>query len=339
MNDELNYTIQTDGTNDHYFPPKPRIQEPPAGNPVRRLLFSMLLWVAVAFLFIGNKPFLIVALLVVIMTHEMGHFTAMLLFGYNRLQMLFIPMFGGAAMGSKQEVSEREKAIIILAGPLPGILIGSIILILHHKLQLHELWGMIGFYFIIINALNLLPLYPLDGGQLFYELFLKKYFSVYVAFAVISVALIMLVFSANLVVVVLIAYTIGRQLWHQFKARRFYQEMSKIGVDVSRTYDELDDRSFWLMYESLHLYEQRYSYIRPGYRAAEVVNGFELQAIINLLKTRITEKLSPAGKAVIFGLWLAGIALVLITDAITGSIGVLQLFDLTPTPDVIPGAV
>lgn len=335
MSEEINYTTASGEPNDTYFPPKPRVTEQAPPNPMRGLITSMLLWVLVAFLFIGNNPFLIMLLLVVIMTHEMGHLTAMWIFGYNRLQLLFVPMFGGAAIGSKQEVSEREKAIITLAGPLPGIVIGSVILILQQHFQLHEMWAMTGKYFIIINALNLLPLYPLDGGQLFYELFFKKYFSVYVAFAIVSVALIVLLFSTSIVIIVLIAYMIGRQLYHQFKARRFYKEMSRIGVDVSRTYEELDDRSFWLMYESLKLYEQRFSYIRPGYRSAEIVNVFELRAISSLLQTRITEKLSPTGKAVIFALWLAGIALVFVTDALTGSIGILQLFE-APVPDFVP---
>jgi hypothetical protein len=58
--------------------------------------------------------------------HEMGHFIAMKAFRYKDLGIFFIPLLGAYVSGSKREVSQKESAIILLAGPLPGIVLGAV---------------------------------------------------------------------------------------------------------------------------------------------------------------------------------------------------------------------
>ena len=58
------------------------------------------------------------------MIHELGHFFAMKYFHYKDLGIFFIPLLGAYVSGSKREVSQKQSAIILLAGPLPGIIIG-----------------------------------------------------------------------------------------------------------------------------------------------------------------------------------------------------------------------
>lgn len=74
------------------------------------------------YIFPSYKILLLITAIVLI--HEMGHFLAMKIFRYNELGIFFIPLLGAYVSGSKREVSQLQSAIILLAGPLPGILIG-----------------------------------------------------------------------------------------------------------------------------------------------------------------------------------------------------------------------
>lgn len=107
----------------------------------------------------------ILAILGVLMVHELGHFLAMWIFGYRNLGILFIPFFGAVATaGKKPEVSAWKEIIVVLAGPVPGIVAGAVAL-------LYDCWGIEwlrwpAFFSLILNGLNLLPVLPMDGGHL-----------------------------------------------------------------------------------------------------------------------------------------------------------------------------
>jgi tetratricopeptide (TPR) repeat protein len=111
----------------------------------------------------------ILIIILVISVHELGHLTAMKLFGYKDLKMFFIPMFGAAASGKSFETSGSRKAIISLAGPVPGLLIGMLLGAVFITTNM-ELIRQLALYFIFINALNLLPFYPFDGGRFMHDI-------------------------------------------------------------------------------------------------------------------------------------------------------------------------
>lgn len=134
------------------------------------------------FLFLGSgliiNPVLdIIIIIFVIIIHEFGHLIAMKAYGYKDLKMFFIPFFGAAVSGRNENISSSKKAIISLAGPVPGIVLGVLLLIssiILHSLFVYKLSVM----FIFLNGLNLLPLYPFDGGRFMSEMFFirNRYF-------------------------------------------------------------------------------------------------------------------------------------------------------------------
>lgn len=105
-------------------------------------------------------------LVVVLLIHEAGHLIAMRGFGYRDLRMMFIPLFGAAAIGKKTQAPSWQRAIIALAGPVPGILLGTAMFTvwLYWDFQLVFYAGNL---FLILNQFNLLPIFPLDGGHFF----------------------------------------------------------------------------------------------------------------------------------------------------------------------------
>ena len=108
----------------------------------------------------------------VLLFHELGHIVAMRLCGYRNTAILFLPFLGAVATASQREgTTLSQKVWISIAGPLPGLILGvGLTLALQagwippsqQAGWIHELqWMLIG-----LNLFNLLPIYPLDGGQI-----------------------------------------------------------------------------------------------------------------------------------------------------------------------------
>ncbi|MGL6268990.1 MAG: site-2 protease family protein [Chitinophagaceae bacterium] len=112
----------------------------------------------------------ILLLVVVIIIHESGHFLAMKMFGYRDMKMFFIPFFGAFVSGKSNKASPLQRAIMILSGPLPGILIGSILFAISIFSDSKTLLQP-ALLFMVLNAINLLPVSPLDGGQFLQVIF------------------------------------------------------------------------------------------------------------------------------------------------------------------------
>ncbi len=110
--------------------------------------------------------------------HELGHIVAMRLFGSRDTSLLFIPLLGGAAVqNDRPAVKPWQEVIILLAGPLPGLAIGFGLL--GYSTMLLEpppewLWPTAAIL-LGLNIFNLLPILPLDGGQLLNVAFLVRF--------------------------------------------------------------------------------------------------------------------------------------------------------------------
>ena len=142
----------------------------------------------------------IAALVGVLLFHEMGHLVGMKLFGYRNVKMFFIPFFGAAVSGKRQGMAGWKEAVTLLLGPLPGIILGCALVI---KLQirpspmLHALASVM----IMVNAFNLIPVMPLDGGRFFHLLLFCRHRYLEITFA--ALAALVLIASGLLGLVVL----------------------------------------------------------------------------------------------------------------------------------------
>jgi len=110
-------------------------------------------------------------ILFVVLLHELGHLLAMRAFGYKNTSILFLPGLGGLAMGEKKDASPFQRLIIYLAGPMPGILLSGILMYViastppWHTSTYLFYGRLIAIATIVINYMNLLPVFPLDGGR------------------------------------------------------------------------------------------------------------------------------------------------------------------------------
>jgi Zn-dependent protease len=142
--------------------------KPPRPNVTAGLL---ILTAAVSLAFWGNffDWTFAVILVAVILLHESGHALAMRAFGYRDISMFFIPFIGAAVTGTPKEMPVWKQAIMLLAGPVPG-LVAALAFFVYRGFYPFETpyfdFGQAAVVALTVNLLNLLPITPLDGGQL-----------------------------------------------------------------------------------------------------------------------------------------------------------------------------
>src|SRR5436189_4352716 len=157
------------------YPPKPELENK-KGNVWVRSITSLALYLLLGYYFFSANWMYLLILTAIVIFHELGHFLAMKAFHYKELGIFFIPLLGAYASGTKREVSQKQSAIILLAGPLPGIIVGILLYLIDENSSglyfLDISFSRIAILMIILNLINLFPVYPLDGGQLLNRVFL-----------------------------------------------------------------------------------------------------------------------------------------------------------------------
>jgi Zn-dependent protease len=141
-----------------------RATSKPATSRSGLFLFSLVAFVALGAGFYSVTS--LALLLPILLLHELGHLAAMRAFGYRDLSVFFLPLLGAAASGKKESAPAWEQVIVALMGPAPGLIIALVLSatagdeVLQGSL-LQEALGLT----IIVNAMNLLPFEPFDGGR------------------------------------------------------------------------------------------------------------------------------------------------------------------------------
>ncbi|MBS1609702.1 MAG: hypothetical protein JSS70_13265 [Bacteroidetes bacterium] len=233
------------------YPAKPELEEnKKKANAWLRSLSSLVLYFLIGYFFFNRNWMLVLILTAVVVIHEMGHFLAMKLYKYTELGIFFIPLLGAYASGTKREVSQTQSVIIILAGPVPGIIAGILIyfLALQQDSRFLEETSM---FFIFLNVINLIPVYPLDGGQLLNRLFLDESGIIGKIFSVLSCLLISW-FFINLglqknvfFVLLLIPVMMLMRMFSDIKHERLVNQIEKEGVDLNTAYEDISDEQYW----------------------------------------------------------------------------------------------
>lgn len=163
----------------------------------------------------------------VLLFHEGGHLLAMKLFGYRDTSVLFIPFLGALATARKDDATLTQKFWISLAGPLPGLILGIGLAILAPLNSSYPSWVReASWTLIFLNLFNLLPVYPLDGGQIADLLLFSRFPYIGVLFKVIGVILLGLIGKDRpemLLFVILIALSIP----HSFRSAKVNAKLQK----------------------------------------------------------------------------------------------------------------
>ncbi len=301
------------------YPPKYKKAEQPSNVWMRSITSLALYLILGYYIFPSYKMLLLITAIVII--HELGHFLAMKYYRYSDLGIFFIPLLGAYVSGTKREVSQIQSAVILLAGPLPGIILGIIL----HLIDQNSDTGFypfniplsrIAFFFVLLNLINLLPIYPLDGGQLLNRVFLDEEGIVSKIFIFLSAALMVwaawkLSSSGSLFYLVLLIFPAMMllRLRSDKKMDAVEKKIEQAGVNADTSYEEMPDEDYWKMRNVL--IEEH-----PSFRDIPKTPPYEyssreekvMATIQSLLHRHIIQDMSITGKIFIFLIWIAALA-------------------------------
>jgi Zn-dependent protease len=127
-----------------------------------KFLFSFLFFIALYVSIFGWRYGLGIS--VCIMIHEMGHFIDIKRRGLPAEMPVFLPGFGAYVRWSSLGVTRRQISQISLAGPLAGWVAAAVCFLLYAQTG-DPLWAALARTGAVLNVLNLIPIWVLDGGQ------------------------------------------------------------------------------------------------------------------------------------------------------------------------------
>lgn len=287
------------------FPPKPIVAER-RQNALTRSLISLFVYALLFYFLFDQNIVYIAAILVVIIIHEMGHFLFMKLFNYSNVKIFIVPLLGAFTTGKKQQVSQRQLSLIILAGPLPGILIGCILYILNKDLH-NDTLIMLCNSFLIINLLNCLPFYPLDGGRLVETLFFRENYVIRLVFGIISIIALLCIFifmfnPVLLIIPVMIAF----ELFNEHKHEKIREYLRQEKINYHTDYNDLPDKDYWLIRDCLILsFPKKYNGLVAGKLEYSPIEPVIVQHMISVLQVNLKPDLGIFGSLLVLLLYIA----------------------------------
>lgn len=108
-------------------------------------------------------------LTLVILLHEYGHYLSFQIMGKQGNRIMLLPFLGGLAVSASPHRSEFERAFTALAGPAICVPLSVLCFVYVYTATDYSPllpWAEgVAYFSCLLNAINLLPIYPLDGGQ------------------------------------------------------------------------------------------------------------------------------------------------------------------------------
>jgi Zn-dependent protease len=127
-----------------------------------KFLFSLGAFIAFYWALYGMKFGIGFAILILV--HEMGHFVDIKCRGLPAEMPVFLPGFGAYVRWTALGVSAQTRGFVSLAGPLAGCIGAAVCALLWVKTG-DTLWLGLAGLSAMLNVLNLIPIWVLDGGQ------------------------------------------------------------------------------------------------------------------------------------------------------------------------------
>lgn len=291
----------------------------------RSLSLTILSIIAFAIISIAAVNHLVVSILAItsaLLLHELGHFVAMYVLGYQNLSLFLIPLFGGVALGKKHAAPVWQNAVVLLAGPLPGLLLGLTIWVLLPRaftvtsLDTIPFWTLFLYDFsgilVSFNALNLLPCVPLDGGRILQLMFGRNHFRLYVLFTIGSVLLgISVAIAVKMWPLAIIACLALFDLPYQARIYTEANRLTNLSSNFPARLSELSEQEArWILEASINIHSKRWIAVEENTMEHE---DNLLKTARDLHQTLVRQQLSIAGLSTLFCVYAAVCGLPFIT--------------------------
>lgn len=293
------------------YPEKPIMIEKTENSWMRSIMSLMIYFLLFYFLFEKNIAY-IAAILVVLIIHEMGHLLAMKIFNYSNVKIFIIPLIGAFTSGKKQDVSQRQLSIIILAGPIPGMIIASILYYLNKSMH-NDTLKMLANSFLFINLFNLLPIYPLDGGRLLETLFFKQNHVIRLVFGIISIMLLGALFLLSSPIMVLVPIMMAFELFNENKNEKIRTYLASEQINYHQEYKDISNKEYWLIRDCiLFSFSKKYQGIQPGRYQYSMIESLIMQHVNSILQINLKYDLNVFKQILLLIIYISAIVIPLI---------------------------
>ena len=172
------------------------------------LLFVFLLGISVPVYayFYGISFALAGIILLSLCIHECGHIMAVKKYDAPYHGVYFIPLVGAIVRSNNRHLDQAERAMVFLMGPIFGLVMVVMLFVAYMYTKIPLIADAV-VWVGVINTLNLLPLWPLDGGKVVLEVMPQRRHSVWL----------MLLCVMSIIVLCMLAITINsRFFWVVF---------------------------------------------------------------------------------------------------------------------------
>jgi stage IV sporulation protein FB len=299
-----------------YYPSKPDLVESNTAS-IPKLLLSMAAFIGIFYL-LGFDMNLIFLIVLVLFLHEMGHLIAMKSFGYKDVGMMFIPLVGAVVTGRKDNLNQLEKVIVVLAGPIPGILLGIGLIEAYQMGFAEERFMLMGAIFILLNAMNLLPIDPLDGGRFVESLFFSVNQSLKNVFSYLSAAFVLYLATYQLFnngmtmqffIFAVIGYFMVSRIRSGWQLTKIQKQLKEMTVDLTKDFEDLSDREYWLIRKHFIQSSRLNKLIDPESKDYDEREEAIAPAVKGILIPKITNNINALGKISFLLLWAAAVVM------------------------------
>jgi Zn-dependent protease len=299
-----------------YYPSKPDLVEGNSAS-IPKLLLSMVAFIGIFYL-LGLDMNLIFLIVLVLFLHEMGHLIAMKTFGYQDVGMMFIPLIGAVVTGRKDHLNQLEKVIVVLAGPIPGIMLGIGLIEMYHLGWAEERFMIMGIIFILLNAMNLLPIDPLDGGKFVESLFFSVNTSLKNIFSYLSAGLVLYLASYQLLyngmtmqffIFSVIGYFMVSRIRSGWQLSKLQRQLHDLSIDLTKEFKDLTDKEYWLIRKHFIQSSRLNKLIDAESKDYDEREEAIAPAIKGVLIPKVNNNITLLGKISFVLLWMAAVAM------------------------------
>lgn len=166
-----------------------------------RIKISFLFFAVLTMAFAVDKKQIVIITLICSALHEIGHISALFLFGSYPDEIAF-GAFGVRIQQNGYTLSDFQQAVVVLCGPLVNIVLFVLLLVANIVFESRILLT-VSAVNLVIGVFNLLPILPLDGGRVLFmvlNVFLDQKTACKIMRLICVIVLLVIIFSGFLII-------------------------------------------------------------------------------------------------------------------------------------------